>query len=134
MDLRPTAVNATGLSVSGLADGLYEAEADLIFTSAATTTGFKPGLVWPATVTCRGVTEVANSAAALVVSNFNSSGTYAPGTAVAVANSSYFARISFTFRVDGAMASALAVSFKSEVAASAVTVKADSFLKYRKIA
>lgn len=36
--------------------------------------------------------------------------------------------------VAGAMASALAVSFKSEVAASAVTVKADSFLKYRKIA
>lgn len=131
-----TAADVTGLQTGALAAGLYEVEGVLLVQSAATTTGVQIGLAWGAASAGAFKVSVPISATADVLAHITAGGQKALGTAVAAVATSYPVTIKGTLRVPaGGLASpGLRPTVNSEVASSQVTVKADSWLRYRKIA
>lgn len=128
-----TGVNVTGLQASSLPVGLYTFESLLSVSSAVVTTGVQVGMVWPAQVSGRYRAAVPISSTTEAVAHATASGVYVAATGVGVANAVYLARIDGVFRVTGTLASVFAVSVRSEIAATEVRVRADSFLRYRRI-
>lgn len=128
------ASHATLRVPTSIADGTYELQSLIRFQSAATTTGFQPGLVYPAQVTASYRVDVPISATAIVSMHAGASAQYAAGTAVGAVATFYLATIWGVFVKSGTMLTALALSYKSEIASSAVTVKAGSVLRWRKVA
>lgn len=135
-----TPTNCSGLSLSGLAAGLYEFDLYVRGQSAAAATGVQVGLNWAgsgATPTVRGLgTNLdAGAPAWSTPDDADTSTILTPGNAPA-ANSPFLAA-SFTgmLRVAaGGMTGPLNVTVASEVAASQVQVLPDSFIRYRRIA
>lgn len=131
-----TAADVTGLSIpSTLATGKYILEGKLFFTSAATTTGAQFGLVFPAQVDLAAMWQVPATATTSTTHNQTATATYSGGTAApVVAPADSVALLDGVFSVNSAMASAITVQQRSEVAASAIVCKVGSFIRYRKIA
>ena len=129
-----TLADVTDLDTGVIAAGLYEVEALLLVQTAATTTGIQIGLAYPAQVVGAFNIDVPNSATAEILRKGRLTGEKASGTGVGVANTSYLARIRGLFRITGTMSAGLRVQFNSEVAASNVVIKADSILRYKKVA
>lgn len=135
-----TPTNCAGLSLSGLAAGLYEFDLYVRGRSAAAATGVQVGLNWAgsgATPTVRGLGTNLGAGAPVwsTPDDADTSTTLTPGNAVA-ANSPFLAA-SFTgmLRVAaGGMTGPVNVTVASEVAASQVQVLPDSFIRYRRIA
>jgi hypothetical protein len=132
-----TASNCTGLSLSGLANGLYEFEAIIRGTSAATTCGVQVGLAWGASAEPAAfIWGMGTSGAAQTFQQTNINGAANSVAATGTGNTTdslMVARIVGSFRA-ATMTHDIWVTVKSEVAATQVSVDADSFIRYRKIA
>ena len=129
-----TLADVTDLDTGVIAAGLYTIEAYLLVRTAATTTGIQVGMAYPAEVVGAFNIDVPNSATAAILRRGRLTGEKASGTGIGVANQSYLARITGLFRITGTMSAGLRVQFNSEVAASNAIVKADSILRYKKVA
>lgn len=116
-------VVATG---TGLATGKYALEGKIWYTTAATTTDPAFTLTFPAQVTTAYSWQDA-------VSISSASGTISMVDNVAQ-SSQYLTKLDGIFIVSAAMASAISALIATKVASSAVTAKAGSFIRYRKIA
>jgi hypothetical protein len=129
-----TPVNITGLAVL-LPAGLWEVRAGLLISTAAVTTGPQVGLAWPAGPVVAARIETPSAAAASVLGFARVTGDRAANTGLPVAAAAYLATIDATVRTAAPIASpGLRPTLQSEVAGSAVTVKADSWLSYRRLA
>lgn len=128
-------IDAVGLSFTPDASGIYEFEAWIICRSAAAATGVQvtvtgPGQVsFPAWIS-RGPTNVDSLE---VIKYGTASNPAFTGLNMPVLNQDYIVHIKGTFKVTGTPSSAVKVVFKSEVAASSVTIKADSYFRARKL-
>lgn len=130
-----TSVPITGLSVSGLANGLYWFEVYLLTTTVAFATAPIPAVEWPASVTLYASWETANSGTgsrtyvptATSPTEPNATGHPAGSNVVAQVNS-----LKGTARVTN-MSGSINITIRSEVAGSLVTSKADSFIRYQRI-
>lgn len=125
-------VDATGLSFSAEADSDYIVEFWIWYTTAATTTGIDLAVNGPASPTAVvGLTLPPVAATGnLNAKQFNAYDVSQPATASIAGNN--FALMRVLFR-NGATAGTFTLRFASEVNASAVTVKAGSVLRYRKV-
>lgn len=124
-----TPANVTGLSVSLAANTNYRVEALILFTSAATTTGIKPTLTYPAvTVASFNVDApaAADGTAGMFQGWITASGDAVTATGVQATATTYLARIVGVIRPSAA--GTLQVQVGTEVASSAITVKAHSQL------
>jgi len=127
--------NIPGLAFTPAANTRYEFEAILLMRTAATTTGPRPGLTWP-TGMVDGVVmiDASSTAVARVLANGNIAAEVVCNN-TGLPNTTQSFPASFVGRViAGASPSGnVQLRLRSEVAASAVTVKAGSFLKWRGI-
>ena len=125
--------NIPGMAFTPTANTQYEFEAILLMQTAVTTTGPRPGLTWP-TGMVDGVVmiDVSSTAVARVLVNGNiAAEVVANNTGLPVINRSYPARFVGTVIAGANPSGNVQLRLRSEIAASAVTVKAGSFLKYR---
>ncbi|HVE24809.1 MAG TPA: hypothetical protein VNC22_05375 [Sporichthya sp.] len=125
-----TLADVTGLAFTAAASTDYDFEYLIAFTSAAVTTGLALALNGPGTPTllaCR--IEVPISASTEVDRHTNTYNTEALGTAVDVASVPRLARIVGVLR-NGSTAGPVIARFRSEVAGSAVTIKAGSIARW----
>lgn len=134
-DLTSTATalaNATGLSFAVEANKDYRWDADLTFRSAATTTGIHLAVSGPASPTsCCCMIMIADGG----TSQADWGTGYDNGqmsAAVYAADTDYPARLSGIFR-NGANAGTFILRFASEVAASQVTIKAGSVIRWQQL-
>lgn len=132
-----TAANATGLTIPALANGLYEFRIFVIVTSSVTTVGAQVGLAVTGSGSVVTAYGVGNNGATGSVSAFPGSAqlpmTVASLNAATGSSQMVGAVIEGTIRASS-MTGSVDVTIKSETAGSAVAVKADSFLRYRRIA
>lgn len=135
-----TPTNCAGLSLSGLAAGLYEIDIYVRGQSAATTTGVRVGLIWAgsgATPTIRGMGTNLDAAAPVwgTPDDADTSAILAPTNSPAADSPFLAASFSGMMRVAaGGMTGPVNVTVASEVAGSQVRVLPDSFIRYRRIA
>ena len=135
-----TPTNCTGLSLSGLAAGLYEIDIYIRGQSAATTTGVQVALTWAGsgvTPTIRGLGTNTDASAPTwsTPDDADTSASLNPGNAPAANSPFLVASYSGMMRVAaGGMTGPVNVTVASEVAASQVQVLPDSFIRYRRIA
>jgi hypothetical protein len=123
-----------GLSIATLAAGLYEYKAILLVSSVAIATGVQIAMRYPASVTGRFQISVPLTTGTSLILHQNADNQWAAATAFPVNGAVYAAIIEGTFRNTGSLASAIFPSIRSEIAASAVTLKADSCARYARIA
>lgn len=128
-----TLADVTGLSFPVAASSDYEFHFLIPFVSVATTTGIAVALNGPASPTLLAVKiEVPISATATVDRHTNAYNTEALGTGVDVASVPRLVQIRGVLR-NGATAGTVIARFRSEVAASAVTVKAGAMVRWQQI-
>ena len=129
-----TFADITGLSFSVDANKDYIFEAWLIFQTAATTTGIAIAGNGPASPTAFVLHAAIPVGITLYASDSNLASraydTGTPSTGIDVANANTLAHVVGILR-NGVNAGTFALRFKSEVAASAVTIKIGSVLRYR---
>ena len=131
-----TFADITGLSFAIAASADYIFEAWLIFQTAATGTGIKVSCNGPAspvavvmhTVIPIGITLYASDSC--LASRAYDTGT--PSVSIDTANANMLCKVNGIVR-NGTTAGTFVLRFASEVAASAVTIKAGSILRYRKV-
>jgi hypothetical protein len=123
----------SGLAFTPAASKFYLAEAFLVFTSAAVTTGLQWTFAAPggATWSAQNI-QVPNSITAQAV-RFGQLDVIVNGTAVSSAGVQYLALGSAMVAMGGSPSGQLKVQFQTEIAASAVTLLAGSFLRVREI-
>lgn len=128
-----SAVDVTGLNFTPAANTSYEFEAYLLTRTATATVGPRPGVAWPTGLT-DGATTISqpSSASASVAQHGNiSAAVLAPVGGVPSTNGSWLATVR-GFLIAGASPSGtLRIQLASETAATNVTIKAGSFLRYR---
>ncbi len=125
----------TGFSFTPAASQTYIVQGNFLLQSSVTTTGFRPGNSWP-TGTTDGATWITSpTTASAFVSGFGVDGTTsnAPGTAAAVVNQSYLGTIQATFVTGASPSGNFQITLASEIAATSVTMKAGSWIRYRTI-
>jgi hypothetical protein len=123
----------TGLSFSVLANKDYFFEAQLIFQTAATTTGIALGVNAPSTPTSIAtVGQIAQATGVLSGFFINNNGYVGPTPDVAAANTSYPAFLRGVLQ-NGASAGTFSVRLASEVGGSVVRVKAGSVLRWQQL-
>jgi hypothetical protein len=125
--------NIPGLAFTPVANTSYEFEAVLMMRTAVTTTGPRPGLTWP-TGMVDGVVmiDAASSATARILANGNiAAEVVCNNTGLPNTTQSFPARFVGTAIAGANPSGNVQLRLRSEIAASAVTVKAGSFLKYR---
>ena len=130
-----TAVPITGLAFTPAANTTYEVEAVLFTRTATTTVGPRPGIAWPTGLT-DGVATIAqtSSATAKVFANGNiAAALLSPVGGLPNTTQSYPAILSAVFVVGASPSGTFRIQLASETAATNVTVKAGSYLKYRSI-
>lgn len=128
--------NVTGLAFTpNLANTRYLVECYLFVKSAATTTGVRPGIAWPTGLSYQGAkVETPNSATASILRFFGSTATAnAAATGIADTTNFYLARISAYFRTGASPSGNFQITVASEIAASLVTVGANSLLMWRTV-
>lgn len=128
-----TFADITGLRVELEAFGIYEATGLLLVQSAATTTGIGVTATVPAGATISGVFSHPSAVNALTLGYVTASGSVSNDT-------TGFPAIGTTYLVEfracivnGSTAGSIQLQFRSEVAASAVTVLTNSSLSVRKL-
>jgi hypothetical protein len=134
-------VNVTALALPMVANGVYQVNCFVTFQSAATTTGL--GLGYTSPTGCRVMAEIVvpitSTAAATQLRTIFPNAAVATntgnvlGTGVTAITSNHTARISGIVR-NGVNAGNFQVQFRSEVAASAVTLQIGSELQLIRIA
>lgn len=129
----PVAVSA--LDFTPLSGGRYEFEALLIVRSAATGTGIVLQLGAPAEVAFSGWVSrgPSNTEASEVVKYGSGSPARYDGVNMPVINTDYLVALRGIYTVTGTPSAAIRLQVNSEVAASTVTLKANSFIRHRKI-
>ncbi|HJQ66344.1 MAG TPA: hypothetical protein VJ816_08205 [Gemmatimonadales bacterium] len=129
-----TLANATGLSFTAAANADYLIEAFLVYTSAATTTGLNLAISGPASPAgVVGDWRAYTSATAALLRQFTAYDTGTPTTGVLAAGAAQYADFRAMLRT-GAAGGAVTLRFASEVAASAITLKAGSLLRVQQTA
>lgn len=125
----------TGLAFTPAASKRYEFEAKLRLRSAAATTGPQPGLTWPTGFVDGGVGIWAPNSATTEAIARQPAGVAAKAASTGVPNTtqSWPGFISGEIEMGASPGGQVQVTLASEVAASAVTMKAGSFLRYREI-
>lgn len=123
----------TGLAFTPAASKNYHIEGLFLLETSVTSTGARPGIAWP--------TGYANGAAMMTAPNsdtafatqFNVAGTTAnaASTGLPVINKSYLGRMEGILVMGGSPSGDLQITLASEIAASSVTMKAGSFIRYR---
>lgn len=130
-----TAVPVTGLAFTPAANTTYEVEAVLFTRTATATVGARPGIAWPTGLT-DGVASIsqASSATANVFANGNiAAAVLSPVGGLPNTTQSFPAILSAVFVAGAAPSGTFRIQLASETAATNVTVKAGSYLKYRSI-
>ena len=125
----------TGLNFTPSANQTYEVELRLLLQTSVATTGPRPGIAWPGGTT-DGASEITapNSNTALAFRAQGAKTTQnAASTGLPTTTDSYLA-LGYAVLVMGASPTGtFGVTLASEVNASAVTIKAGSFIKYRTV-
>lgn len=125
----------TGLSIAPTLNSKIMFEARLLLRTATNTVGPRPGLAWPTGMT-DGSAQIMmpSSATANLISNgnINAAMLIAVG-GVPNANQSYLATISGMMIAGGGPGGSLRVQLASETAGTNVTLKANSFIRWRAI-
>jgi hypothetical protein len=128
-----TAVDITGLAFSPAANTQYEFEATLLLRTATTTVGPRPGLAWT-TGLSDGVATIetpsSGTAQTLVIGNISATLLAAVG-GLPTTTGSFQAKISGTLLAGASPSGTTKLQLASETAATNVTAKAGSFIKYR---
>lgn len=128
-----TLANVTGLAIALAANSTYAIDAQVMFQTAATTTGIRLTQTVPAGVTVVAQWSTPTSLTASTLANQRAVDVGAATTAIDTANANTLARGSILV-VTGATAGNLQIRFASEVAASNAVVKAGSNLVATKVA
>lgn len=128
-----TAVDVTGLAFTPLADTRYEFEAKLMTRTATATVGPRPGLAWPTGANDGAASIWVTSAAGTqVMQNGNpSASVLAPVGGLPTTTGSWPAFIEGQIIMGSSPSGNLRVQLASETAATNVTIRAGSFIKYR---
>lgn len=133
-----TPTDVPNFQFTPIASGVYSFVIDLWVQSAATTTGIRIDVTGPAQATLLGylVQHQTASRTALVSASGGAGAfpiNYQP-TDAAVASGNIPLRITGTYTVTGTPSGPIGISLYSEVAASTVTIKANSFAIHKRIA
>lgn len=131
-----TAVNVTGLAFTPAINTTYVVEGILLFRTATATVGPRPGCSWPANLT-DGVIRVDVTSAAgtqVVVNGNNSAAQLAPVGGLPTTTGSWPGLLSAVLIAGASTSGNFQVQLASETAATNVTIKAGSFIRYRSIA
>lgn len=128
-----TAVNVTGLAFAPAANTTYEFSGMLLLRTATTTVGARPGLTWPTGLADGAVSFLTPSSA---TANLTTNGTIAAAVLVAVGglpviNRSYLGFVDGLVVAGAGVAGNVQIQLATETAATAVTIRAGSYLKYR---
>lgn len=130
-----TAVDITGLAFTPAANTTYEFEAVLLTRTATATVGPRPGVAWPTGMT-DGVVEIYQPSAVgtqvMQFGNINAA-VLAPVGGLPNTTQSYKATIIGMIIAGATPGGTMKMQLASETAATNVTVKAGSYLKYRKL-
>lgn len=130
-----TPANITGLGFTPATDAQYIVEGMLMLRSAAATTAPQPGIIWP-TNPGDGVywTQQASAANSTTPRYGNTSATFNSGALdIADATGSWPIKLDITFLTGPTTSGDFQLTIRSEVAASAVTVRAGSWIRYRRL-
>ncbi|HJT92446.1 MAG TPA: hypothetical protein VJ777_10940 [Mycobacterium sp.] len=126
--------DATGLSFIANPNSDYLIEAFLVYVAAATTTGLNLGINGPASpVGVLGEWRAYTSATAALLRQFTAYNSGTPTTGVLAASSPQFAQFTAMIRTNAA-GGPVTLRFASEVAGSAVTIKAGSIIRVQQLA
>lgn len=128
-----TLSSVTGLAVALDANSTYKVEAQVMFQTAATTTGIRLTQAVPTGATVVAQWNTPTSLTASTLANQRAANTGAASTAIDAANSNTLATGSLLL-ITGASAGTLQIRFASEVSASNAVVKAGSSLVATKLA
>jgi hypothetical protein len=128
-----TLANVTGLAIALAANSTYAIDAQVMFQTAATTTGIRLTQTVPTGATVVAQWSTPTSLTASTLANQRAADVGAATTAIDTANANTLARGSILV-VTGATAGNLQIRFASEVAASNAVVKAGSNLVATKVA
>lgn len=130
-----TAVDVTGLAFTPAANKSYQFDGTLFLRTATTTVGPRPGLAWPTGAT-DGVARIdtPSSATARLLANGNSNAALLAAVGgLPTTTQSYPGRIEGTIIMGASPSGKVRVQLASETAATNVTIKAGSWLRYREI-
>lgn len=127
--------NVTGFAFRPAANGLYVVEGLFLMRTATATTGPRPGIAWPTGCT-DGAAQITapNSATAFAsrivgpLTTQNAASTGLPDT-----TSSWAGTLWATFKAGPSVAGDFQITLASETSAVAVTMKANSWIRYRTI-
>lgn len=128
-----TAVDITGLAFTPAASKNYEFEAVLYLRTATTTVGPRPGLAWPTGLT-DGVAQIRTPSSATAFTTVNGNINAALLAAVGGlpnTTQSYPAFIKGALITGASPSGTVKIQLASETAATNVTAKAGSYIKYR---
>lgn len=126
--------NITGLFFTPEANLRYEVEGRFFLQAAATTTGARPGISWPAGgVSQNSAWMMSGSSATAFTSRIwgNTSTANAASTGVAVANEGQYGQLQALVVMGGSPSGNFQITLASEVAASAARMMTNSFIRYR---
>lgn len=125
----------TGLSFTPAANKRYLVELFLLVRTAAATTGPRPGIAWPSGLTDGASWIGAPNSNTAFASRIQGALTTqnAASTGLPTTTDSYLASGTAYFITGASPSGSFQVTLASEIAASAVTVRAGSFLRYREI-
>ena len=128
-----TLANATGLSIALAANSTYALNVQVMFQTAATTTGIRLTQTVPSGATVVAQWDTPTSLTARTLANQRAADAGAASTAMDVANANTLATGTLLV-VTGASAGSLQIRFASEVAASNAVIKAGSNIVATKVA
>ena len=127
-----TLANVTGLALALAANSTYQVDAQVMFQTAATTTGIRLTQTVPAGATVVAQWNTPTSLTAVTAANQRAADAGAATTAIDAANANTLATASLLV-ITGTTAGSLQIRFASEVAASNAVIKAGSSLVATKV-
>ena len=122
-----TLANVTGLALALAANSTYQVDAQVMFQTAATTTGIRLTQTVPAGATVVAQWNTPTSLTAVTAANQRAADAGAATTAIDAANANTLATASLLV-ITGGTAGSIQIRFASEVAASNAVIKAGSNL------
>jgi hypothetical protein len=125
-----TVANATSLSFSAVAGKVYKYNFNILYTSAATGTGIKLGLTYPAATTASGKASIpigADGTATIFYGLITSSGDIVIGTGTPAASTTTYATVQGI--IIPSTTGTVQLTAGTEVNASAIVIKAGSFVE-----
>lgn len=129
-----TAVDVTGLAFTPAANLRYDIEATLFCRATTATVGPRPGIAWPSAGVTDGVARIqaATTTATNVFANGNSIAAFTVlNTGLPNTTQSWVTHMDSKLLMTAGAAGTWRIQLASETAATNVTIKAGSFLRYR---